>query len=189
MRRAGSSNARPAGRRRAAGVAALILLAAAGCTRERPTGEGPLPPADATYTARGVVYQLPAQPGGDVMIHHEAIPEFVDRKGERSGMDSMTMPFTLAPEAGATDLQEGDKVEITFELRWKDGNLRIVRLTELPAGTELNLGGGAVTDDPPAPAASPAAETGAEAGAAASADATPASSPAASPATGAPGQP
>ena len=187
MKGAGSSNARAAGRRRAAGGAARILRAAGGSTRERPTGEGPLPPADATYTARGVVYQLPAQPGGDVMIHHEAIPEFVDRKGERSGMDSMTMPFTLAPEAGATDLQEGDKVEITFELRWKDGNLRIVRLTELPAGTELNLGGGAVTDDPPA--ASPAAETGAEAGAAASADATPASSPAASPATGAPGQP
>jgi hypothetical protein len=117
------------------------------------------------------------------MVHHEAIPEFVDRKGERSGMDSMTMPFEVAEEVPLAGVAPGDKVEMTFEVRWKDASLRVVRLTELPADADLRLGGGdrAATADPPAPAPSPgAAGDGATAGdAAVAGEAAPTASPAA----------
>ena len=146
------------------GAAALALVAAAslagGCHRETPDDmKAPgRTPADATYTTRGVVYQLPEAPGGELVVYHEAVPEFVDRKGERSGMDSMPMPFAVSEEIPLEGIEKGDKVELTFELRWKGApTLLVTGLTELPAETDLRLGRGpADTEtDPPAPEASP----------------------------------
>jgi Cu/Ag efflux protein CusF len=148
-RRSGAARARLA----ALAIAAAAAFAVTACEREKATHEAPLPPADATYTTRGVVRELPPQPGADMVVHHEAIAEFVDRKGERAGMDSMTMPFSVAPVVDLSGIERDSKVEMTFEVRWKDAHLRIVRLTELPAETELDFGGGAVTGDLPAPAA------------------------------------
>jgi Cu/Ag efflux protein CusF len=149
----------------AGGAVALLLLALGACHREPAAAPEGLGPPDATYTVRGVVWQLPGPAGDELTVHHEAIPEFVDRKGERSGMDSMTMPFGVAPDVTLADVTAGDKVAMTFELRWQDAQpLRIVRLEELPPDTELRLGAaaGVATDDPPAPAASPAATGGSE---------------------------
>ena len=101
-----------------------------------------LQPADATYTVRGEVVEVPRGAGSELSVHHEAVPDFRDRKGQPSPMDSMSMPFAVAPEVPLTEVSAGDKVEMTFEVRWEgDPALRVVKLTELPAETPLALGG------------------------------------------------
>lgn len=145
-------------RRRLVLAAALpLLVGLAACGRDRAPQEAPPGPPDATYTVRGVVWQLPTAGGPrELVVFHEAIPEFVDRKGERSGMDSMTMPFGVAPDVPLDGVAEGDKVELTFELRWADPQpLRVVRLTELPGDAPVSVGARPAGDDPP-PSASPA---------------------------------
>jgi hypothetical protein len=101
-----------------------------------------LPPADATYTVRGEVMAMPSGAGGELSVHHEAVPEFRDRQGKPEPMESMSMPFTVADGVSLTDVSPGDKVEMTFEVRWEaDPTLRVVKLAELPAETTLALDG------------------------------------------------
>lgn len=126
-------------------LAAVTLLLLAACGGEPPadrSGGEPETPPDQTYTVRG---QLVALPGRDasqrrIRVRHEAIPEFVGVEGEVVGMASMTMPFPLADDVSLEGLETGDKVEMTFEVRW-DGSepLRVVELRELPPGTTLDF--------------------------------------------------
>jgi hypothetical protein len=154
-----------AGRRRrlAAAAASAFLVALGGCGGGEPQ-PAPEAPPDATYTVRGLVRQLPGTAGRELVVFHEAIPEFVDRKGERSGMDSMPMPFGVTPDLDLAAIAEGDKVEMTFELRWQDPQpLRVVELVELPADTELRVGAAARSQAAPPPEdadASPIASPG-----------------------------
>ena len=116
------------------GAASLAL--ATGCG----PAEKDLPPADAVYAARGEVVATPGPGNRSVLVHHESVPGFVSRAGEAAGMDSMTMPFAVASDVSMAELEEGDPVEMEFEVRWEtDPILRIVRLEELPAGTELDF--------------------------------------------------
>lgn len=127
----------------AAVVATSLLLAACGGGPEsdRAGGEGE-PPPDQTYTVRGQVVALPARdtPGRNLRVRHEAVPDFVGVEGEVVGMASMTMPFPLAEGVSLEDVEVGDTVEMTFEVRW-DGSepLRVVELRELPPGTTLDF--------------------------------------------------
>ena len=116
------------------------LLALSGCKGEQP-------PA-ASYTVRGELKGLPeagARAEGDarVYIHHEAIPDFVDRQGERAGMMSMTMPFGLDEAISDQELaalSPGDAVEFTFAVHWdKNPPSRLRAIRALPAGTALEL--------------------------------------------------
>ena len=113
-------------------LALAALLLAAAC---RPAP----PPAAAVYQVRGESRQLPVAPARDLMIRHEAIPDFKDEAGKVVGMEAMTMPFTLAPGVELGGLAPGDRVEFTLEVRWDDpANLaRITRLGRLPPGTRL----------------------------------------------------
>ena len=147
----------------------MALVLAAACHREKPADmQAPgRTPADASYRSRGVVYQVPAAPGGELVLYHEAVPEFVDRKGERSGMDSMAMPFAVPVEVSLDGIEKGDKVEFAFEVRWKGApTLVVTELRELPADTELQLGRGTAdpSTDPPAPAVTPASADAADGG-------------------------
>lgn len=110
---------------------AALLLAAA-CRQATP-------PAAAVYQVRGEIRQLPVAPARDLMIRHEAIPDFKDEAGRVVGMEAMTMPFTLAPGIELGGLAAGDRVEFTLEVRWDDpANLaRITRLAKLPPGSRL----------------------------------------------------
>jgi Cu/Ag efflux protein CusF len=139
----------------AAASLALAALAAAGCG-----GGETLSPPDATYTVRGQVLDVPHQAGGDLTVHHEAVPDFRDRQGKPSVMDSMSMPFTVAKDVSLAGIAPGDKVELTFEVRWEgDPTLRAVEVVELPEGTRLDLGGPTlerVAPLGPAPGAAPA---------------------------------
>ena len=132
-------------RRRATGTARVLataaaLLAATGCAKggaDAPTG-----PADATYSTRGQVMELPSTAGGELAVHHEAVPDFRDSEGKPEHMESMSMPFAVANDVSLAGIAPGDKVAITFEVRWNaQPALRVVKLEELPESTALDLGG------------------------------------------------
>lgn len=150
------------------GAAAIGGAAACG-------GHERLAPADATYSTRGQVVEVPRDKNGELSVHHEAVADFRDREGKPSHMDSMSMPFAVAPEVSLAGIAPGDKVAMTFEVRWDSlPTLRIVKLSELPESTALSLGGPtlelvaplgsskpAATPSPaPTPASRPATDAG-----------------------------
>lgn len=131
--------------RRSALAAALLCFAltSAGCERSAPPADAePATPPDQTYTVRGEVAGMPRE--GDALrqirIHHEALPGFVGIEGDVVGMASMTMPFPVANSVDLDDLENGDKVEMTFEVRWEGSPpLQVVELEKLPADTPLDF--------------------------------------------------
>ncbi|MEM8932108.1 MAG: copper-binding protein [Acidobacteriota bacterium] len=94
------------------------------------------------YTVRGIVRALPdaARPGSELYVHHEAIPNFVNDRGEAVGMDSMAMPFPVPDPTILDGFAIGDRVDMRFEVEW-DGSppLRVVGLDPLPADTVLDF--------------------------------------------------
>ena len=115
---------------RSIAIAALLLLACGG------EEEAPTEP-DGTYTVRGEISEMGER---NLAIHHEAIPDFTNREGEVSGMDSMTMMFHRPESVSLDGIAVGDPVELTFDVRWSgDHTLTITALDELPEGTELEL--------------------------------------------------
>ena len=75
-------------------------------------------------------------------LHHEAIPGFVGRDGQASGMESMTMPFELEKGVSLEGVAVGDPVEIKLHVDWSaDLAVVVTALSELPAGTKLDLPG------------------------------------------------
>jgi Cu/Ag efflux protein CusF len=114
-------------------TATLVLLAAASCNRAAD--------ADAHYSARGQVQS--AQGSGEdarALIHHERIPDFKDRDGKPSAMNSMSMNFALAPGVAASELKAGAKIAFEFDVRWSSGSpLVITRVERLPESTALVL--------------------------------------------------
>ena len=106
-----------------------------------------------TYAMRGEIVRLPAAGSLEIAIRHEAVPDFRDEGGKVVGMEAMTMPFTLAPEAAIAGLAPGDRVAFTLEMRWKATSdiVRISRIERLPAGTMLSW------ESPPAPTPTPEA--------------------------------
>ena len=114
----------------------LLLLAACGGEPEPPAA----PPA--TYQVRGLVRQLPdpEHPSRALMIHHEAIPDFKDERGEMVGMGAMTMPFPVVDPALLEGLATGDKVAFELEVAWNETPpVRVTRIDKLPPETELDF--------------------------------------------------
>jgi Cu/Ag efflux protein CusF len=131
---------------------ALVALAACG------DGAPPPPPAgDADYEARGEIARLPDASSPEIWIRHEAIPDFRDAQGEVVGMESMTMPFKLAPGVAVGDLAPGDRVSFRLEMRWGDrAAASVARIEKLPDGTRLAWESAAA---PAPPAADQSVET------------------------------
>ena len=74
------------------------------------------------------------------MIHHEAIPDFVNVRGEAVGMASMTMPFFPADAVSLDALTVGDKVAFVLEIdRSATPSAQIVELAALPPETQLDF--------------------------------------------------
>jgi Cu/Ag efflux protein CusF len=115
-------------------IAMIFVLGA--CKQEQ---EAPA----ATYTVRGVIKSLPTPGRSEVMfLHHEAVPTFVNREGKQSGMMSMSMPFGVASGVSLAGLEPGDKVELTFAVRWdRNPATQVTAIRELPADTALELSG------------------------------------------------
>lgn len=113
---------------------AVGILAACGAEPEAPA-------VPATYEVRGLVRQLPRpdHPRPEILVHHEAIPDFRDDQGKTVGMEAMSMAFPVDP-ALAADFSVGDKVAFELEVAW-DGSppVRIVGLEKLPEDTRLDF--------------------------------------------------
>jgi Cu/Ag efflux protein CusF len=80
-----------------------------------------------------------ADPGAgkpEVLVRHEAIPDFTDRDGKVVGMASMVMPFAVVPASLARELAVGDEVEIRFSVDWRGPSFVVERIDRLapPAG-------------------------------------------------------
>lgn len=129
-------------------VLAAVSLAA--CNRTPPPpplSEGrmnflqPLTPPEYTYTTRGVITGLPGRGTLYVQVHHEEIPEFVNKAGEKTGMKEMIMDMPNAlPDVKLDAFAIGDKVSMTFEVRYKtDPRMVITKMDKLPADTVMNL--------------------------------------------------
>jgi len=104
------------------------------------------------YDVRGQVVQVPdpADPLSDLVIRHEAIPDFEGIDGVKVGMSSMAMPFPRAPQVRLEGIEPGDKVAFTFEVDWQaDPAYRITRLEQLDDATELEF----ATKEPSPPTA------------------------------------
>ena len=102
------------------------------------SSDSPKTPPEYSYTIRGMITQLPSSQGRgtQLMIRHEAIPDFVDEKGVRVGMNEMTMPFTLSSPKLLGNLRVGDEVEFVLEVRWRSDPLdQITAIHKLPTGS------------------------------------------------------
>lgn len=96
-----------------------------------------------TYEVRGLVQKLPngATPAPqEILIRHEAIPDFVDIHGQQVGMDAMTMPFPVTQPALVDGIAVGDKISFQFEVSWESSPpLRMKTIEKLPPETELSF--------------------------------------------------
>lgn len=128
-------------------AAAAVLMVPISCehtatpTHTYPTVT-PTTPAEHTYTTRGILIRLPGKDKREVFqIHHEEIKEFKDKNDKVIGMHEMIMPFEdISPKANFAGLSPGDKVSMTFEVRWKsDPTALVVAISKLPPETQLNL--------------------------------------------------
>jgi hypothetical protein len=103
-------------------------------------------PADKVYTVRGQILMLPVpgKPTTDLVIHHEAIDDFVN-PGGKLGMASMEMPMPAGPGVSLKEFAVGDIVELDLSVWYKPEftaveNYSVTRLKKLPADTALKFG-------------------------------------------------
>jgi hypothetical protein len=80
----------------------------------RMTVVSPATPAEHTYTTRAVITGLPGKGALYLQVHHEAIPEFVNKAGETTGMKEMIMEMpAVTPAVNIAAHKAGDKVAKT----------------------------------------------------------------------------
>lgn len=74
-----------------------------------------------TYKVKGIVKVLPHKgtASNEIIVQHEAIPDYRDDSGTVVGMSAMTMPFYLASGVKLDAVGVGDKVEMVLEQRLK----------------------------------------------------------------------
>jgi Cu/Ag efflux protein CusF len=121
--------------RTAALALTALLLPLVACGGPEP----PAPPAgNADYEARGEIAKLPDATSAQIWIRHEAIPDFRNEAGEVVGMESMTMPFSVAPGLSLAGLAPGDRIGFRLEMRWGDrAAASVARIEKLPEATRL----------------------------------------------------
>lgn len=117
----------------------LILLALTACSGEAP--QNPSAPPEA-YQVQGLIRHLPDadRPVQEILIHHEAIPNFKDDEGHVVGMNAMSMPFPITDRSMIEGLAAGDKIDFEFEVSFGGSpGLRLTRIEKLPPETELDF--------------------------------------------------
>ncbi len=141
---------RDAARAKAAAVFCSALVGAgmvlSGCGKPAPaSASGPSAPQRHVYTVRAIIVRLPppGERNPEIVARHEAMPHFVGQDG-RLGMDTMTMPFPVAPSCSLDGLAPGDKVELTFEVDFDEREkqllgYRATRAGKLPPDAALDF--------------------------------------------------
>jgi Cu/Ag efflux protein CusF len=95
-----------------------------------------------TYRVRGVIRQLPRadEAGTPLLIHHEAISDFVGISGDVEPMEAMTMAFPVASEVSLEGLAPGDRIAFDLEVDWTaPPPAQITALEKIPPETELEF--------------------------------------------------
>jgi Cu/Ag efflux protein CusF len=91
------------------------------------------------YKVRGEVKGFD-EASGQLAIHHEKIPDFKNREGQKVGMMSMQMSFRTAEGVDGKSLAVGDKIEFEFAVEWdKTPPIVVTKVKKLPADTALEL--------------------------------------------------
>jgi len=119
-----------------------VLALAVGCQGSSTSAPAAGQATVRRYTVRGAIERLPDPKGPirEMMLHHEAIDDFVDTSGQVVGMDSMVMPFPVAASVSLDGLAVGDEVEVVFAIDWSRSSFQVERLGKLPKGTPLQFG-------------------------------------------------
>jgi len=118
-------------------LATLAVLALTACKDARP----PASPQARVYVVRGQVAQVPVpgRPGTQFIVHHEAVPDFVDKTGAVVGMESMTMYLPTAKGLSLATLQPGDKIRFDLSVDWPNDRVEVTRIDLLPPETRLSF--------------------------------------------------
>jgi len=112
-----------------------VMLGVAGCEGSGPPAAGHSDSVHA-YTVRGEVLEVLEDA---LVLHHEAIDDFVGSDGRVKGMDSMVMGFHLGPGMRPDVAHEGDKVRFRFEVRPEGRDHVVTEVEKLPADTVLDF--------------------------------------------------
>jgi hypothetical protein len=119
----------------------VCCLALAACSEQK--SAAPAGNSDATtYIVRGEIISVPVagDPGAELIIRHEAIPDFKNEAGEVVGMAPMGMPFTPAKGVSIDAFKPGDKVQFTWIVQWHpEMTEQLTKIEKLPDDTLLNM--------------------------------------------------
>lgn len=123
----------------------LFLGVLAACQPAKPPAPAAAPQ---TYEVKGEVMRLPAAGSREILIRHEAIPDFRSEAGKVVGMDAMTMPFTLAEGVALDGIAVGDPISFTLETRWELDRdpVRVIRIAKDDAIYKMDLEKGALPE-------------------------------------------
>ncbi len=120
-------------------AAAALLASLAGACRE--PEQRRVDPSAPRYTVRGEVVQVDETGSGrSLLVRHEAIPDFMDARGARVGMQAMIMPFQVGRAVAGGDVKPGDRIRMRFAVDWKVHAMEVEELERLPADTVLVFG-------------------------------------------------
>jgi Cu/Ag efflux protein CusF len=112
------------------------MLLITGCGQDDSPSPAATSEVSHTYQVRGVVVEvLP----GALMIHHQAIDDYIGPQGQIIGMDPMVMRFQLAPKHRTDDFHARDVLEFSFEDRPQGQGFVIVEAHRVPPGTALDF--------------------------------------------------
>jgi len=103
------------------------------------------------YTLRAQVVQAPdpSNRAAGLYLYHEPIDDWVGRSGQVEGMDSMAMPFPVAPGVELAGIRTNDKVAVTLHVDWSaETPVEITRVRELPPATQLEFRAAKPPQDP-----------------------------------------
>lgn len=69
------------------------------------------------YTVKGIIKGMPGEglAANELLVKHQAIPDYRDDTGAIVGMMAMTMPFFLAEGVSLQGIKAGDAVELKVE--------------------------------------------------------------------------
>jgi Cu/Ag efflux protein CusF len=124
---------------------AALFVGAVGCGKKKNESDE-TPSADKpafTTKSRGVVKNVATGPKGtSLTIHHEAFPDWVNSRGEKRPMMSMTMDFKAGPKLDIGSIKAEDKIAFDVAVYYGENTRMVVTAaTKLPSDTELELAG------------------------------------------------
>jgi hypothetical protein len=125
------------------GVLSAMLLIT-GCGEGGSPSSTATPEVSHTYQVRGVVVEILQDA---VMIHHQAIDDYIGPHGQVVGMDPMVMRFQLAPDLHTDDFHVKDVLDFSFEDRPQGQGFVIVEAHMVAPGTALDFRAARPRDD------------------------------------------